>query len=322
MPFDPSVSRPRPAEPGGGERRTLRVAVSGSRGLVGSVLIPRLTAEGHEVVRLVRGAPAAPADLGWSPDGGLAEPGRAEGLDAVVHLAGENVASGRWTRARKAEILRSRAEGTGRLAAGLASLAKPPRVLVCASAVGYYGDRGAELLTEQSPPGEGFLPEVCRAWEAAADPARRAGIRVVHLRFGTILTPAGGALRRLLLPFRLGLGGPIGSGEQFMSWIGIDDAIGAVVHALVIESLGGAVNAVAPTPLPNREFARLLGTALSRPAILPLPAFALRLLLGEMADPLLLASSRVVPAQLLASGYRFRHPDLAGALRHLLGRGE
>ncbi|MFA5027933.1 MAG: TIGR01777 family oxidoreductase [Candidatus Methylomirabilota bacterium] len=294
------------------------MAVSGSRGLVGSVLIPRLAAEGHEVIRLVRGASAGPTELGWSPHAGFAERCRAEGLDAVVHLAGENIASGRWTAARKAEIRQSRVEGTRRVAEGLAGLATPPRVLVCASAVGYYGDRGAEILTEQSPPGEGFLAEVCQAWEAAADPARQAGIRVVHLRFGAILTPAGGALARMLLPFRLGLGGPIGSGEQYLSWIGIDDAVGALLHALVAESLAGAVNAVAPTPLPNREFARLLGNALSRPAILPLPAFAVRLLLGEMADPLLLASSRVVPAQLLASGYRFRHPDLEGALRYLL----
>jgi uncharacterized protein (TIGR01777 family) len=192
---------------------------------------------------------------------------------------------------------------------------------VCASAVGVYGHRNSETLTDLSPAGRGFLAEVCQEWEAAAEPARQAGIRVVHLRFGMILTPAGGALARMLLPFRLGLGGRIGSGKQFVSWISLDDAVGAVTHALHTESLAGAVNAVSPAPVPNAEFTRLLAGALRRPALLPLPAFAARLALGEMADALLLASTRAVPTRLLATGYRFRHPDLAGALRHLLGGG-
>lgn len=306
-----SASRPQVA-PG--------LALTGSHGLLGSALLPSLAAEGCRVLRLVRGAAAGPGEAGWSPEQGLADPARLEGLEAVIHLAGANIASGRWSAARKAEIRRSRVEGSRRLAEGLARLARPPRLLISASAVGYYGHRGSEILTEASPAGRGFLPELCQAWEAAAGAAAAAGIRVVHLRFGLILTPAGGALQRLLLPFRLGLGGRIGSGRQFLSWISLDDAVGAVIHALRMEALAGPVNAVAPAPLPNAEFARLLATAVRRPALLPLPAAAVRLALGEMADALLLASTRAVPTRLLATGYRFRHPELAGALAHLLGQ--
>jgi hypothetical protein len=299
---------------------SLRVAVTGARGLVGSALVPFLTTAGHVVTRLTRGAPADPLEAGWSPERGLADPARLEGLDAVIHLAGENIAGGRWTETRKAEIRRSRVEGTRRLAEGLARLSRPPRALVAASAIGVYGHRGPETLTEAAAPGRGFLAEVCREWEAAADPARQAGIRVVLLRFGVILTPAGGALRTMLLPFRLGLGGRIGSGAQFLSWIAIDDAVGAITHALHHPGMAGAVNVVAPGPVPNREFTRRLARVLRRPAVFPLPAGAARLAIGEMADALLLSSTRVVPTRLLTTGYRFRHPDLDGALRHLLGR--
>lgn len=298
----------------------LHIAMTGSRGLLGSGLVPFLTTGGHRVTRLVRGRPTDPREVVWSVEGGIAEPARLEGVDAVIHLAGENIAAGRWTLARKAEIRRSRVEGTRRLAEQLARLRHPPRALVCASAVGYYGHRGSETLTDASPPGRGFLADVCQEWEAAAESARRMGIRVVHMRLGVVLTPAGGALKKMLLPFRLGLGGRIGSGKQFLSWISLDDAVGAFAHALHTPAMAGAVNAVSPTPVPNKEFTRLLAKALRRPAVFPLPAAVARLAMGEMADALLLASTRAVPTRLLTTGYRFRHPDLEGALRHLLGR--
>lgn len=308
------------AHAGRREAKPMHVAVSGSSGLVGSSLVPFLTTGGHRVTRLVRGGAAGSDEATWDPHRGVGDPSRLDRVDAVVHLAGANIAAGRWTAARKAEIRRSRVEGTRRLCESLAHAAAPPKVLVSASAVGYYGDRGAEALTEASEAGSGFLPEVCREWEAAAEPASRAGIRVIHLRFGMILSPAGGALRKMLLPFRVGLGGRIGQGGQFMSWIALDDVLGAIYHALCTDSLHGPVNAVAPSPVRNAEFIRTLAGVLRRPALVPLPAFAARLLLGEMADELLLASARVMPARLQASGYRFRFPELEGALRHLLGR--
>jgi hypothetical protein len=300
--------------------KPMNVAVTGSRGLVGSALIPFLTTGGHRVKRLVRGATAGPDEVVWDPGRGLIEPTRLNGVDAVVHLAGENIAAGRWTPARKAEIRRSRVEGTQSLCDALIRLPQPPKVLVTASAIGFYGDRGAQTLTEEFEAGSGFLPDVCRDWEAATEAASRVGIRVVSLRFGMILSPAGGALRKMLPPFRLGMGGQIGTGEQFTSWIALDDAIGAVHHALCEDALRGPVNAVAPNPVSNADFTRTLARVLRRPALVPLPAFAARLLFGEMADALLLAGARVVPTRLQASGYRFRFPDLESALRHLLGR--
>jgi uncharacterized protein (TIGR01777 family) len=241
-------------------------------------------------------------------------------VDAVVHLAGENIAGGRWTAARKEEIRRSRVEGTRRLSESLARLTRRPKVLVSASAVGFYGNRGDEILKEDIAPGSDFLAQVCRDWEAATDPASRAGIRVVHLRSGMILSPVGGALKKMLLPFKLGAGGRIGSGTQYVSWIAIDDTIGVIHHAIVTESLQGPVNGVAPTPVSNAEFTRTLARVLSRPAIAPMPAFAARLAFGEMADALLLASQRVMPTRLQATGYQFRYPELERALRHLLSR--
>lgn len=298
----------------------MHVAVTGSRGLVGSVLTPFLTTGGHRVTRLVRGEPVGPDEVGWDPTRGLADPSPLEGLEAVIHLAGENIAAGRWTAERKAEIRRSRVEGTRRLCEALARLTQPPKVLVSASAIGFYGDRAAEALTEESPGGTGFLSDVCREWEAATEPASRGGIRVVNLRFGMILSPAGGALRKMLLPFKFGLGGRIGNGDQFMSWISIDDAVGAIHHGIRTETLCGAVNAVAPTPATNAEFTRALGRVLRRPTLIPVPQFAARLAFGEMADALLLASAQVFPARLQESSYDFRFPELEGALRHLLGR--
>jgi uncharacterized protein len=296
------------------------VAVTGSRGLLGSALVPFLTTGGHRVLRLVR--EAAADSVRWDPAIGIQEPASLAGVDAVVHLAGENIAARRWSRAQKDSIRRSRVEGTRRLCEALAGLALPPRVLVAASAIGVYGDRGDEVLTEESAGGAGFLAEVCREWEAATEPGERAGIRVVHLRFGMILTPQGGALGKMLTPFLLGAGGRMGSGRQYVSWVAIDDAIGAVLHALATGDLRGPVNVVAPTPVTNAEFTRTLARVLRRPALVPLPAFAARLAFGEMADALLLASARVMPARLQSSGYRFRFAELEAALRHLLGRTE
>ena len=299
----------------------MNVLVTGSSGLVGSALVSQLKGDGHTVTRLVRSRRGAgEAQVIWDPEAGTIDAPSLEGLDAVVHLAGESIAAGRWTATRKARILESRVKGTRLLAEALAGLRERPKVLVSASAVGYYGDRGEEALREESASGSGFLAEVCRQWEAAAAPAAQAGIRVVHPRFGVILSRAGGALPRLLLLFRFGLGGRLGSGQQFMSWIALDDAVGAICHALTCDDLQGPANTASPTPVRNHEFTKTLGRVLRRPTVFPLPAFAARLALGQMADEMLLASQRVEPAKLLGSGYEFAFPDLDGALRHLLDR--
>lgn len=296
----------------------MHVLVSGSSGLIGSALTPALSADGHAVRRLRRASGGGGDATFWNPADGEFAAGALDGVEAVVHLAGENIAGGRWTDARKARIRDSRVDGTHRLCAALAALDTPPRVLVAASAIGFYGDRGDALLDESSAPGIGFLPGVSRSWEAAAAPAREAGIRVVHLRIGIVLSPAGGALGQMLLPFKLGVGGVLGSGDQYMSWIALDDVVGVVRHALADESLNGPVNAVAPQAVTNCEFTRVLGQVLRRPTILPAPAFALRIALGEMADALLLASTRVEPAALRATTFEFQYPQLDGALRRLL----
>ena len=295
--------------------------MSGSSGLVGSALIPVLTGGGHQVVRLVRSQPRDEvSEVRWDPEAGDIDAAGLKGVGAAVHLAGESIATGRWTAAKKARILESRVKGTRLLAEALAGLKQPPKVLVSASAVGYYGDRGEETLREESASGSAFLSEVCRQWEAATEPAAAAGIRVVNLRFGVMLSATDGALPRLLTPFRMGVGGRLGSGKQFMSWIAIDDVVGVILHVLTTEALRGPVNAVAPQPVTNREFTKTMGRVLGRPTVFPMPAFAARLAFGQMADELLLASQRVEPAKLLASGYLFRFPDLEAALRHLLGK--
>jgi hypothetical protein len=297
----------------------MNILVSGATGLVGSALIPALESAGHTVRRLVRvRPPAGSPDVHWDPMGSFDPVGGIEGFDAVVHLAGESVAA-RWTRDRKARILNSRKQGTMSLASAAARSQQPPKVVVSASAVGYYGNRGDELLTEESTAGADFLADVARQWEAALAPATQAGIRTVMLRIGFILSPRGGGLARMLPPFRMGLGGRVGSGRQWMSWISITDVVGALQHALATEALWGPVNAVAPHPVSNAEFTRTLGRVLGRPTIFPMPGFAARLAFGEMADALLLSSQRVQPVKLQSSGFQFRHPELEGALRELLG---
>ncbi len=303
------------------DRPALQIAVTGASGLLGSALVPFLATGGHRVAPVSR-RPKSPDAIRWDPPSGATDASSFDGLDAMVHLAGENIGA-RWTRERKRKIRESRIAGTRQLAEALARLKRPPAVLVAASAMGIYGDRGDEILTEESvPPGSpaDFLVEVGREWEAAADPAREAGIRVVHLRFGLVLTPSGGALGRMLPAFRLGVGGPLGNGRQWVSWISVDDAIGAMHHALLTASLSGSFNTAAPEPVTSRDFAATLGRVLRRPARLPAPAPALRLLFGEMADTALLGSQRLSPARLLASGYSFRHPRLEDAMRHVLGR--
>lgn len=298
-----------------------RIAISGASGFVGRALIAHLERSGHEVLRLVRGSASEPHGVRWQPDTGELD-GRALGaVDAVVHLAGENVAGGRWTPARRAAIAASRGPTTERLARSLARLPVPPRTLISASATGIYGDCGDARLDERTPPGRGFLAEVAQAWEAATQPAASAGIRVVHLRIGMVLDQSGGALARMLLPFRLGLGGRLGSGQQWVSWIHRQDLVAAIAFLLGQESLRGPVLAVAPEPVTNREFTRALGRALRRPAVLPVPAFALRLLFGAMADELLLSSQRATPRALLTAGFQFAHPNLAEAFAAALAPG-
>jgi hypothetical protein len=298
-----------------------RIAVTGASGLIGGALVRALAAAGHRVDRVGRRPPArGTTDIVWDPERGQLDARALQGVHGVVHLAGESVA-GRWTGAVKERIRRSRVEGTRLLVAALAGLAPRPRVLVAASAVGFYGDRGDEPLTEASPPGAGFLPEVCRAWEAATEPAREAGIRVVSLRIGLVLAAEGGALPPILRPFRLGLGGVVGSGNQYWSWIALADLVRVIEKALEDPALAGPVNAVAPDPVTNRAFTRALGRVLRRPTPLPVPAAAVRLLLGEMGQALLLASARVLPRRLEAAGFRYRYPELEGALRAAV-RGE
>jgi uncharacterized protein (TIGR01777 family) len=291
----------------------MRILVSGSHGLVGKALIASLTSDGHEIVRLVRGKPAGAAEIEWHPNDEKIDAAALEDLDAVVHLAGESIASGRWTDDKKRAIRDSRVKGTALLSDALAKLSRPPAVFVSASAIGYYGNRGDELLTESSAPGNDFLANVCVEWENATIPAIEKGIRTVHARFGIILDANEGALAKMLTPFRMGIGGRIGDGKQWMSWIDIDDVVKGL--RFVIENpVTGPVNFVAPNPVTNAEFTKTLGRVLSKPTLFPMPAFAARLAFGEMGDALLLSSQRVKPGVL----QDFAYPTLESALRHLI----
>jgi uncharacterized protein (TIGR01777 family) len=293
-----------------------KVLISGASGLIGSALLAALQSSGYEVTRMVRSEASGKGDIAWDPSRPLA-PKSVSGFDAVIHLAGESIV-GRWTDAKKQRVRESRAQGTRNLAEALAAAPQAPRVFISASAIGYYGDRGEETLREESSSGSGFLPEVCREWEAAAQPAIEAGIRTAHTRFGVVLSESGGALQKMLPPFRMGIGGNIGGGGQWSSWIDIDDVVGAIQHVIKTDALRGPVNVVGPNPVRNAEFTKTLASVLSRPAILPMPAFAARLLFGQMADELLLASQRVEPAKLLASEYVFQKPELRSALENIL----
>lgn len=299
----------------------MRILVSGSTGFLGSALIETLVGQRHEIARLVRpatkretGSGAGTQSIAWDPVAGQFDSAGAEGADALVHLAGASIADGRWNAARKKLLGTSRIDATRHLFAALAKLQRPPRVVVAAAAIGYYGNRGEETLTEASAPGRDFLAGLCEKWEAETARASEFGARAVRLRFGIILAAHGGALPRMVTPFKLGAGGRLGDGRQWMSWVALSDVVSTIQYCLTNEGMTGPVNVVAPNPAQNREFTRVLAKTLHRPAIFPAPAFALRLALGEMADSLLLVSQKVVPSRLVDSGYRFQQPDLAEAL--------
>lgn len=299
----------------------MKILISGASGLVGTTLSALLKAGGHDVYALVRRAARKATEISWYPDDGSIDSDKLEGFDAVIHLAGESIAGRRWNEAFKQTVLTSRINSTRLLATALCRLKSPPAVLISASAIGIYGDRGQNVLTEQDPPGEGFLTEVCKAWESESEPVKACGIRLVNPRIGIVLSRQGGALAKMLPPFELGLGGVMGPGSQIMSWIAIDDLARAFQHCLETDSLSGPVNFTAPQPASNREFTRSLGKVLNRPTLMQVPEFALKLGLGpEMAQALLLDSTDVRPAQLLQSGFEFQYPELEPALKHVLGR--
>ena len=294
----------------------MKVLISGSHGLVGKALIKQLA--GHEIYRLVRHYPDAPDQIEWSPERYSIALSMIEGFDAVVHLAGESIAEGRWSDEKKKRIRESRVKGTKLLGDALANLTRPPKTFIAASAIGFYGNRGDETLTEESKPGDGFLADLCVEWERTTAMAKEKGIRTVNCRFGIILDKEGGALAKMLPPFRMGLGGRIGDGKQWMSWIALDDVIAALKLMLETDSLRGPVNFVAPNPVRNEEFTKTLGKVLSRPTLFPVPAFGVRFAFGEMADALLLTSQRVEPARLVSEGFKFQYPQLEAALAHAL----
>ena len=296
----------------------MKILVSGMSGPIGGELLPALVVSGNKVTRLVRRPPQSSDEIRWDPMRSIV-PETVSGFDAVIHLAGESIV-GRWTSEKKARMVDSRVQGTRHLAEALARASRKPQVLITASAIGYYGDRGEETLTEESGPGTNFLAGLCRQWEAATGAAAQAGIRTVQVRIGVMLSTKGGALPKMLTPFKLGLGGRIGSGRQYLSWISIDDVVGAILYALNAGQVRGPVNATAPNPATNSEFTRSLADVLHRPAIFPMPTFAVRALFGQMGDELLLASARVLPSKLQVSGYQFRRPELKTALISLLKR--
>ena len=302
----------------------MRVLVTGSSGLIGSALVRRLRDEGHDVVRLVRGAPSGADEVRWDPAGGtvdLAALGAAGPIDGIVHLAGEGIGEKRWSPAQKQKILDSRVQGTRLIAETAAALDPAPKVFVCGSAVGYYGLRGDEVLTEESTSGSGFLADVVRQWEAAAAPASDAGVRSVLLRTGIVLAPKGGAFGKLLPLLKLGLGGKLGAGDQWWSWISLEDEVRLIVHALTDEAMAGPVNATAPQPATNAELVKVAAKVLGRPAVLPVPKFALSIVMGgELTEEVILAGQRALPKVAEARGFTFSHPDVEGALRAMLGK--
>ncbi len=304
------------------KEKNMKVLVSGSTGMIGSNLIPILTTQGHSITSLVRpqskSTAVATPKIDWEPKTGTIDPAMLEGFDCVVHLAGDSIAS-RWDDAKKKELRNSRILGTRLLCETIAKLTNKPKVLISASAIGFYGDRGDETLDEKSPKGTGFLADLCTDWEASTKPAVDAGIRVVNLRIGVVLSTKGGALKQMLLPFQLGAGGQIGNGKQYFSWITVDDLCGAIVHCINHDELQGPVNGTAPHPVTNSEFTKALGKVLFRPTLIPIPSFGLRALFGEMADELLISGQKVIPAKLERSGYKFRQTDVESALREVLG---
>lgn len=301
--------------------KPLNILISGASGLLGSVLIPFLTTGGHKVMQLVRRQPIkTKGEIYWNPAEGELNLYAAGKIDAVIHLSGENIGEGWWTPEKKRRIIDSRTQTTRLIAETIAKLEAPPKVFLCASAIGYYGDRGDALMDESAGPGRDFISDVCHQWEASTDAAVQAGIRTVQLRIGIVLSPQGGALGKLLPPFRMGIGGKIGTGRQYMSWISIDDAVAAIFHAMHDDHVNGPVNLVAPNPATNLEFTRTLAAVLSRPAVFTVPKLAINAVFGEMGRETILSSTRVSPGVLSATGYPFRHPDLDTALRHLLGK--
>ena len=299
----------------------MKILVSGSHGLVGKALIDSLTTDGHEVLKLVRSKRAFGApEIEWQPNQGQLDAGHLEGFDVVVHLAGESIASGRWTDDKKRAIRESRVKGTTLLSETIARLSRPPAAFICASAIGYYGNRGDELLTEKSAPGKDFLASVCVEWEKATKPAMEKGIRTIQARFGVILDTDGGALSQMLTPFRMGIGGRVGSGRQWMSWIALEDVVNGLKFLIAAKQVEGPANFVAPNPVTNAEFTKTLGRVLSRPTLIPVPAFAARLVFGELADALLLSSQRVEPGVLEDKGFLFSWPTLEPALQHMLAK--
>ncbi len=294
----------------------MKCLVSGSTGLIGSSLVPHLQKTGHDVKRLVRKIASSQDEISWDPETSV-DASKLEGFDAVIHLAGESII-GRWNEEKKAAIRNSRVQGTLTLVNALSLLKTPPRIFISASAIGYYGDRGNEWLPEESTPGTGFLPEVCQQWEQSAASIGEKGTRVAFCRFGIVLSSQGGALKQMLTPFKIGVGGKVGSGNQYYSWISIDDVVEGIHHVLLNDSIQGPVNFVTPNPVTNSEFTRILAKVLKRPAIFPMPTFAAKKAFGEMADALLLASARVDPAKLLSSKYPYQYPELEGAFRQAL----
>ncbi len=297
----------------------MNILISGASGMIGSALTPFLTTGGHRVFRLVRRPPAAPDEIYWNPEAGIVQLDRRQVFHAVIHLAGENIGQGRWNQSKKKKIVASRIQGTSTLVRAVMNLKTLPKIFLNASAIGYYGHRGDLILTEKDPPGADFVSEVCTQWETAAMPLMHKNIRLVLMRIGIVISPTAGALARLLMPFRLGLGGKIGSGDQYMSWISIDDVIYAIHHLLFNESIHGPVNLVSPNPVTNKNFTKFLAKTLSRPAIFAIPRRFIELFFGQMGRETILSSTRALPMQLINSGYDFSYPDLESALRHVLG---